>query len=171
MNKMFAAILALGMSFVMVPRLGAATIRTDLDFAFTENGRPGTHLWCAFPDIAGRWIFVVYERQLQQHSWPARRYMYFPLAAAIKPAGASGDLLHQMITVPPHASPACLLVAYRNGIQQPYRGWTAFNPFGWHAFGTDPLQTRVAEIPPGTPGADIRNYQHLVRGQWPGPVP
>ena len=172
MIRTFATLLAIAIAFAIAPGLRAAPLRTTPAFAFAENARAGTNFWCVFPDAASQWIVVMYEkRRRKEHPWQGPRYTYAPLVGVTKPAGASGSAFFRTMTVPPHAGPYCYLVAYRNGVQQPYRGWTAYNPFGWHTFGIEaPLKTLVAEIPPGTPARDIRNYERNLRRQWSVPL-
>jgi len=170
MNRIFATALAIAISFAIAPRLRAAPLRTEAGFAFTENALAGTHFWCSFPVFPSQWTVVLYERRLQEHTWPARRYIYVPLVHVTKTPAESGSALYKMMTVPPHTGGDCLLAAFRNGVQQPYRGWTKYNPFGWHTFGVvPPIEALVAEIPPGTPDRDIRSYQRSMRQQWSMP--
>ncbi len=170
MLRAIAALLALAASFAIAPGLRAAPLRTGLRFAFAQSAPAGDHLWCVFPDRESQWTVVMYERGSEWH-WYGPRTTFTPLAEAIKPAGAYGNAYYQMMTIPPHSGRDCLLVAFRNGVQQPYRGWTPYNPFGWYIFGVvQPLQTLVAEIPPGTPAADIANYERTMRAQWSRPL-
>jgi hypothetical protein len=99
------------------------------------------------------------------------RYTYALLASVTKPPGAGGRAYYQGFTVPPHTGRDCLLVAYRDGVQQPYRGWTADPPFGWHRFGIEePLYALVVEFPPGALARDMRNYESNKRNQWAHPA-
>lgn len=146
-------------------------MRTSLAYAFTEDAPAGDHFWCVFPDRQSQWAVVLYEKRRQWVSFLGYRDTYAPLVQAIKAAGADGSAYYQMMTVPPHKSRVCLLVVYRNGVQQPYRGWTAFNPYGWHTFGViQPLQTIIAEIPPRVRPGDIRYYERFMRGTWSLPL-
>ena len=114
---------------------------------------------------------MLYEKRREWVSFVGYRDTYAPLAQAEKPAGADGQAYYQMMTVPQHTGRVCLLVVYRDGVQQPYRGWTPFNPFGWHTFGViQPFQTIVAEIPPHIRAADIRYYERYMRGSWSLPL-
>jgi hypothetical protein len=174
MKRTFTAILALAASLLIAPGVSGAPLKTGLGFAFAENTPAGTHFWCGFPDVPGHWIVVLYERDpLGPSLWQRHHYIFTPLAGVTKPAGASGPLfIYQMMTVPPHAGKDCFLVAYRDGIQQPYIGFSEYNPFGWHVFGLQPpLQARVAEIPAGTSTRDIIDYERTTRNQWAYPLP
>lgn len=164
MFRICAAFLAFGICLMLPPASNAAVpFRTDLAFAFSEKTRPGTHFWCVFPDIQSHWTVVLYEKRPRDPF----RSTYAPLVWADKPAGGFGSRMYQMMTVPPHKAEYCLLVVWRDGVQQPYKGFTQFNPFGWHTFGLlPPLQTLVAEIPAGTPAKDIRTYEANRRRDW-----
>jgi len=130
-----------------------------------ENARAGTNFLCVFPDVPSRWTVAVYEKHQWEPSNHLTCFAYAPLVVVSKPRGSSGNSLYQMMTVPPHTGRVCLLVAFRNGKQQPYNGFTKYNPFGWHAFGHQPLKAVVAEMPHGTSAGDIRNYERLLRRQ------
>lgn len=163
MNRALAVLVAFSTFLSINPESqAAAQLRTGLAFAFAEKAPAGTHFWCVFPEFRAQWNVVLYEKQQQ-----GTRITYTPLAQVAKPAGEGGPWLHQMMTVPPHNGRECFLVAYRNTLQQPYRGWTEYNPFGWHTFGfLPPVQALVAEIPAGTPAKDISRYQRLMLRQW-----
>lgn len=172
MSRIFRQFFTIIAFFLIAPCLRGAPLRTSLAFACTENARAGTHLWCAFPDIASHWTIVVYAKRRQRRPWWRDSFTYTALVGVNKPAGAAGRLLYQLVTIPPHSGDVCLLVAFRDGTQQRYRGWTEYNPFGWHTFGIEPpLQARVSEIPPRIPAADIRRYERLMRTQWSFPIP
>jgi hypothetical protein len=173
MSRIFRRFFTITTFLLIAPYLRGAPLRTDLAFACTENTPAGTHLWCAFPDVASHWTVVMYAKSRQKRPWWRRGgYTYAPLVTLEKPAGAAGHLVYQFATIPPHSKDVCLLVTFRDGTQQPYRGWTAYNPFGWHTFGIEPpLQARVSEIPPRTAAADIRRYERLMRAQWSFPIP
>lgn len=171
MKKIIATLFTV---LVLASSLHAASLRAGPAYAFTEDVPDGTHLWCAFPDVPSRWTVVLYARDFLPPTWWHERnsYTYTPIAAVTKPAGASGAAVYQLLTVPPHTKKVCLLVVYRNNRQQPYRGWTAFNPYGWHTFGViAPLEARVAEIPQRVPAKAIANYQRLMQSQWNFPLP
>jgi hypothetical protein len=72
-----------------------------------------------------------------------------------------------LLTVPPHAGNELFLVAYRNGLQEPYRGLTKANPYSWHTFGAvPPAEAMVVEIPAGTSAKEINQYERTVRKEW-----
>jgi len=158
------AILVLAALLTFTPYSPAATpFRTGMSFAIAEDIPVGTHLWCAFPDFPSRWTVILYER-LSPGPFGAS---YQELTEVTKNSGAPPRLLNQMITVPRHAGRECLLIAFRNGVQQPYRGYTDYNPYGWHTFGLlPPLQALVVQIPANARAADIANYQRMMRQQW-----
>ena len=155
---------ALLTSLALVPALrAAAPLETGSNYAFMENTAAGTHFWCAFPDFPNDWTVVLYAKQ--KKDWADS--VYTPIAYAIKHRGASGARLCQIFTVPPHTAPQCLLVAYRDGVQMRYMGWTEYNPFGWHTFGLQQsVQCVVSEIPPGTSTRDIDHYERQMKSQW-----
>ncbi len=173
MKRLATAIIAI---LVLIgPRLRAAPVRTDAGYALSEDAPAGTHFWCVFPDVASHWVAVLYARQdaTQGPAWWRRtHYVYEVLADVDKKRGAPSQLNYQMLTVPAHGGQVCMLVVLRDGIQQPYLGWTKFNPFGWHLFGAEPpLQARIVEIPAHIPSRDIRRYERLMGTLWHFPVP
>ena len=148
---------------VLASSLEAAALRTTIDFAFQENAPPGTQFWCAFPNAADQWDAIMYQRVPRSGPWPGR-FRYAPLAGVSKRAGAKGAAYYKSFTVPAHSSRYCVLAVFRNGVQQPYRGWTQVPPFGWHTFGViQPLQVLVAEYPPRAPARDIGRFERNVR--------
>ncbi|HEX4086699.1 MAG TPA: hypothetical protein VHY22_17435 [Chthoniobacteraceae bacterium] len=170
MKKIVAVLFAVMVGLAGAPGLRAAPLRTGIAFALSENAPAGTRYWCAFPGIpASQWTVVLYERQRAGTAWRQRHeYTYRPLAQVSKPARVSGRLTFQTMVAPPHGGRDCVLAAFRNGIQQPYRGWTQDPPFGWHTFGVaDPaLKVRVVEFSPHARPGDIRNYESVKRRQW-----
>jgi len=158
------AVLLITAFLAIAPCSRAATpFRTDLAFAFAANIPAGTHFWCAFPEFPSQWTIRLYEKLDYGIFGPT----YRRLAVVTKDPGAPPRMLTAMITAPPHTSRECFLIAYRNGLQQPYRGYTAYNPFGWHTFGfLPPVQALVVQIPANARAADIANYQRMMRQQW-----
>jgi hypothetical protein len=142
----------------------AAQFRTGLDSAIAGNIPAGTHFWCVFPEFPSRWTVILYEKLGGPFD-----STYQELTEVTKNSGAPPRLLNQMMTVPPHARRECLLIAFRNDVQEPYRGYTPNNPLGWHTFGSlPPVQALVVQIPPGASPADIATYQRIIRRQWTG---
>jgi hypothetical protein len=162
MKRRFIPLLIITILLGMEPGLRAAPFRTELPFAFTANIRAGTYFWCVFPDVANAWRIALYERR---PGVGGIGHAYVPLVVAGKPRGVGGNYLYQLMTVPAHARRRCVLVAFRNGVQQPYRGYTEYNPFGWHTFGLAPDQALAAQIRAGTRQQDIRNYERMMRQQ------
>jgi hypothetical protein len=163
-NRPLSAILAIAAVLAFAPfSKAAAPFHTSRAFAVAENAPAGTHFWCVFPEFRAQWLIVLYAKQ--RHGLTGATYT--PLVGVTKPDGASGRLLRQVMTVPAHAGKECFLVSFRNGLQQPCRGYTEYNPFGWYTFGfLPPVQALVVQIPRGTFPQDIRNYEHMMRRQW-----
>jgi hypothetical protein len=166
--RRFSALLVIACVLAISPESrAAAPFRTDRAFAVAEDVPAGTHLWCVFPEFRAHWVVTVYEKQ-RRGTFGAR---YTALMEVTKPDRASGPLLRQMMTVPPHAGRECFLVAYRDSLQQPYHGYTEYNPFGWRTFGVQPpVQALVVQIPRGTYAKDISNYERMMWRQWKMPA-
>jgi hypothetical protein len=164
LNRPLYAILAIVAVLAIAPCLrAAAPFRTGVAFAVAEKAPAGTHFWCVFPEFRAHWNIILYAKQ---HHFLAGA-TFTPLVEVTKPDGASGRQLRQMMTVPAHGGQECFLIAYRNGLQQPYRGYTEYNPFGWYTFGfLPPVQALVVQIPRGTYPKDISNYERMMRRQW-----
>jgi hypothetical protein len=156
------------LAIVPSSRAAPAPFRADFDYAYEERTPVGTHFWCVFPSFPEQWSVVIYARYRSGFMQGA----YTPLVSVTKPGGVTaGHWLHQMMTVPPHTGRECFLVAYRNGVQQLYRGYTEYNPYGWHIFGLlPPLQALVVEIPANARPQDIANYQSMMISQWTLPL-
>jgi len=145
-----------------------APFRTTFDYAYDARIPVGTHYWCVFPSLPGRWTVMLYAR----YRTGFMQAGYTLLDRVVKPRNAtSGPWLHQLITVPPHQGRVLYLVAYLDGVQQLYRGYTDYNPYGWYIFGIlPPLQCLVAEIPANARPRDIASYQAMMIRQWTLPL-
>jgi hypothetical protein len=162
MNRILLLLLAALPAFAPCSR-AAAPFHAGLAFAVEENAAAGTDFWCAFPDVPNHWTVVLYEKRREGFMGAT----YRQIGDVTKTPGPSWRFLCQMMTVPKHSGRECFLVAYRNGIQQPYRGFTKYSPFGWHTFGVEPpAQAFVVEIPSGTPAKEINNYERAMRKLW-----
>jgi hypothetical protein len=164
MNRSFSTLLSITLLLALAP-LSRAAIPFDpsLAYAFAEKAPGDTHFWCAFPDVANHWYVSFYEKR--RHGLNGATYR--KLGEVIKVSGPSWRFLCQMMTVRTHTGEECFLVAYRDRLQQPYRGFTKNNPFGWHTFGaTPPAEALVVEIPAGTPAKEINQYERTMRKEW-----
>jgi hypothetical protein len=136
----------------------------DPTLAYPVSDSPAdANFWCAFPDVANQWSIALYETR--RHGKTGVTYR--KIAEEIKQTGPSWRFLCQLLTVPSHTSDELYLVAYRNGIQQPYIGFTEDKPYGWHTFGQGPpAQAMVVEIPAGTSAKEINRYESAIRQEW-----
>jgi hypothetical protein len=146
----------------------AARFHATYDYAYDARIPVGTRYWCVFPSVPGKWTVTLYAR----YRTGFMQAGYTPIATVTKPRNVTtGPQLHQLITVPAHMGRVLFLVAYLDNVQQFYRGYTDYNPYGWYIFGLlPPRQCLIAEIPADARPKDVADYQAMMLRQWTLPV-